>query len=701
MTDLSPVERVLIALRSQRRNPVQHGDNWQSQCPAHEDRIASLSISVGRDGCVLLKCHASCTNEAVLSALSLQWADLFTEPKVPSNKREIVATYDYTDEAGDVLYRVVRYSPKDFRQCRPDGNGGWVWNLKGVQRVPYRLPDLVAGIAADRWIFVCEGEKDVEALRNEGFVATTNAGGAEKWPGDWAPRFKSAKVAILPDNDGPGRQHAQTVASSLQGVATVVKVIELPGLPDKGDVTDWLVAGGTADELKALLRDTHEWESTSAPELSRPEEGHSDRSPVLTCMDDVERERVDWLWPGRLPLGKVSVLDGDPGLGKSTVTIDIASRVSTGSPMPDGSPLDGPMGVILLSAEDGKADTIRPRLEAHGADLKRVHILEGVRTENGPQGRPWSLPGDLDTLRQAMIETDAKLVVIDPLMAFLGGEVQSSRDQDVRRALHPLAMLAEDRGAAILVVRHLNKSVGGNALYRGGGSIGIVGAARVGLLIAGDPEDETETRRVLAVSKSNLAEKADSLAYHLETDEELACGRIRWDGASTHTAAGLLSIPPNDDERSAQGEAVEFLREFLADGPQPAREVIAAAKAIGISESTLQKSKRRAGVTTKRDGFGPGHQSRWRLDDASVGSDAVRTSNDPAIDVIPASAQGLAGMTGMDPFVASMDESGSQKDGPATASVTLAPCTGCGQETHRRNDSGLPWCLLCEAGVAS
>jgi RecA-family ATPase len=197
---------------------------------------------------------------------------------------------------------------------------------------------------------------------------------------------------------------------------------------------------------------------------------------VVRRVADVPRERVTWLWPDYLPAAKVVVLDGDPGLGKSTVVADLAARITVGKPMPDGSGGGDPRAVVLASAEDGLADTIRPRLELAGADLTRVAVIEAVEL---PEGRtaPLELPGDLEALEAVVRDVRARLVTIDPLVAFLAGTVNANRDQDVRRALHPVKDMAERTGAAILVVRHLRKAATDSAVQRGGGSIGIIGAA--------------------------------------------------------------------------------------------------------------------------------------------------------------------------------------------------------------------------------
>lgn len=257
---------------------------------------------------------------------------------------------------------------------------------------------------------------------------------------------------------------------------------------------------------------------------------------LLTRASTVQTSRPRWMWKHRLAFGKLCILDGDPGQGKSTLTLDLAARVSAGFPLPEQDPLPA-MDVLLLSAEDGLADTIVPRLEAAGADLDRVVALEGMAF-NGEQRRPWSLPGDIPHLRSAVIECGAKFIVIDPLMAFLGGQHDSYKDADVRRALHPLSDLAGETGACILVVRHLTKGGrSGKALYAGAGSIGIAGAARCVMLAADDPDTGMSA---LAVVKNNLGPKAPTLKYQLKTSTEWDCPVIQWRGISGHTADTLI-----------------------------------------------------------------------------------------------------------------------------------------------------------------
>jgi RecA-family ATPase len=329
----------------------------------------------------------------------------------------------------------------------------------------------------------------------------------------------------------------------------------------------------------------------------------SDAPGVLASA--IKATSVEWLWRDRIPLGKVTVVDGDPDKGKSLLTMDLVARVTSERSMPDGT-AGVPGGAVVLNAEDDASDTIIPRLLAAGANLDRVRILKTVRD------RDLEIPGDNDVIREAALSAGARLITIDPLMAFLTLKANSWRDQDVRRALRPLADLAAELRAAIIVVRHLNKSDSeGNPLYRGGGSIGIIGAARAGLLVGADPDDETGETRILAMTKSNLARKAPSLRYRI-IEKNPGIVVIEWLGESEHRASMILSTP-DTGQRSAADECARFLSAYLEDGARPSVEVIAAARRSGFSERTIDRAKIRARIKAYRVGFGTAAKWMWTI----------------------------------------------------------------------------------------
>jgi P4 family phage/plasmid primase-like protien len=253
------------------------GDGWKARCPAHDDKNPSLSISESADGKILIHCHAGCTPDAVCAALGVKLSDLCGGNEHAANKRNgspgrIVATYPYHDKAGKVLLEVARYDPKDFRQRRPDATApdGWTWNTKGIKKVLFRLPETLAAIASGEFIFVCEGEKDVLAMVQRGFSATTNPGGAGKWQDGYTETLRGADVVIVADKDKAGHDHAQLVAGKLHGVAKTVRVIELPDVGGKAvkDAFDFFAAGGDAGQIAGFVDATPEWTPGSMADVS-------------------------------------------------------------------------------------------------------------------------------------------------------------------------------------------------------------------------------------------------------------------------------------------------------------------------------------------------------------------------------------------------------------------------------------------------
>jgi hypothetical protein len=330
---------------------------------------------------------------------------------------------------------------------------------------------------------------------------------------------------------------------------------------------------------------------------------------TVTAFADIEAQPVCWLWREFVPFGMLTVLDGDPGLGKSTVTLDLAARLSRGSPMPDGSAEQFGTS-LLLSAEDDMARVIRPRLEAANADARHVFSIE-LRNHDGSDRSPTVVAADLKEIEHVIRERDIRFVVIDPLVAFLPHYIDANRDQDVRRSLGLLRDLAERTGAAIVLVRHLRKGPADNPLYRGGGSIGIIGAARAGLLVARDPDEASGERRILAVTKTNLTPTTRSYAFRLVADPGASNPRVAWEGESDHSVAALLAVPRSEEEQGAHEEAQEFLRTVLGGGPRPSLEVIRESRAVRIAEVTLRRAKQTLGVLARKVGQPRGEGQHW------------------------------------------------------------------------------------------
>lgn len=288
----------LQALLSRLGNVRPTSTGYTARCPAHDDRINSLSLKAEGDR-ILVYCHAGCSPDEVTASLGLTLKDLFScdgRPK-PGPRRRIVATYDYRDEEGRLVFQVVRTEPKGFYQRQPDGTGGWTHNLKGVCRVPYRLHTLVK--TRPRTIYIVEGEKDVDHLWSLGLPATCNPGGAGKWHDEYTETLVKLlgplRVAIFADHDAPGRAHAVQVARSFWGRAEVIKLIlTLPGVSEKGDVSDYLDAGHPKEGLSELVEATPPLTLEELEQLEReylqqaksvvieePDEGGEDEAALL------------------------------------------------------------------------------------------------------------------------------------------------------------------------------------------------------------------------------------------------------------------------------------------------------------------------------------------------------------------------------------------------------------------------------------
>jgi putative DNA primase/helicase len=376
-------------------------------------------------------------------------------------------------------------------------------------------------------------------------------------------------------------------------------VLELPGDGVK-DASDWISEGGTRADLEKLARAVPKFERAS-PEPSTPL-----RQLVTKRMSEVQTEKIEWLWLQRIPLGKLTLLEGDPGLGKSTIACAIAAAVSTGCALPEMASV--PSGsVIIFSAEDGLADTIRPRLDAAGADSAKCHAVTAVRDVDGVEGFP-GLPVDIALIEATAMSVGARLIIIDPLMSYLEGKVDSHKDQHVRRAMAPLSAMAERTKAAVLVILHLNKGAGRSPIYRGGGSIGIGAAARSVLVVAKEPGNETEF--VLAPVKSNLGPSAESLKYRL-TASGSGAARVEWLGVSEYKAEALLAAPMDPEERSKIDDAKDFLRQVLAARAVDSDDVKSQANGRGISSATLRRAKDQLKVRSGKAGFSDGWQ--WSL----------------------------------------------------------------------------------------
>lgn len=542
-------------------------------CPAHDDQHPSLSVRDDGHGVPLVYCHSGCSQDAVIAALRERglWTERRNGHEQPL-RREWPAYHAETGEQSSV----------HVREDRPDGKHVW-WEPKGVRTADLALyrSNMLAR-HPQRPAVVCEGEPAADALATMenalGVVAVGTVTGASGTPSDTALNpLVDRTVYLWPDNDDPGAKHMLRIAQRIVALGcSDARIVCWMDAPDKGDVADAVRAGV---DVRALLDHAQRWQA-AMPALASG-------APRIIRLADVQPEQVRWLWPGYIPLGKLTLLAGDPGLGKSWVTLDLVARLTVGGLTPDNIHYISAGAALLLTAEDGLADTIRPRIESQGGDAERVHVLQGIPEHGGSERLP-NLIDDVGRIEDAVVTTGASLVVIDPLNAFMG-RTDGHVDAQVRRALTPLSRMAERTGAAVLVVMHLNQSRMTPGLYRVQGSIGFVGAARSVLAVAkehGDP-----TRRVFAPIKTNLIGEMPALAFGITVEPALV-----WHGQVDADINELLAGPPVDAGGGARADAEDYLRQALADGPVPAKQVLREASEAGIAEKTLRRAKAGLGI---------------------------------------------------------------------------------------------------------
>lgn len=568
------------------------GTQRTALCPAHGDKKQSLSVSVGDNGGIVLHCHAGCSTEDIVWAMGLQMQDLFPEvrpgdvfrpqqsPPATQGKPTVVATYDFRDSAGGLLAQKLRKSDKSFSWRRPDGKGGWLWNRKGVPHCLY-----VAG-KLEGAVFVAEGEKDAYNLHSLGYNAASGADGAGpgKWRKEYSEQLQGLHVCVFQDNDPVGKDYAVETCNALHGVAASVRLLDLskvwPEIPEHGDVTDMIVQLGPAkatEHIAALVAGTAEWE---------PVEQES-RGPAakIVCMADIEAKKTKWLWYPYVPLGKITLMQGDPGGSKTTLSLAIASIISKGGRFINDDELSyrAPAKVLYQTAEDGIDDTIKPRLMKMEPDFTNIFLID--EREEGL------------TLSDARIEDAFKrlhpsLAIIDPLQAYLGADVDMHRANEVRPVMAKIGRLAEEYQCAVLFIMHMSKMTQQKALYRGLGSIDFAAVARSVLVVGRNPMNDQEI--IMAHEKSSLAKNGQSIVYHIDNEKGIV-----FDGFSELTADDILG--PKQTLKGRPGDMLEEAKALLYDkmgeeGFARRDDIISAALGQGITERTVQRAKKEIGI---------------------------------------------------------------------------------------------------------
>jgi putative DNA primase/helicase len=409
------------------------------------------------------------------------------EPSSPA--RKLQTTYDYTDEKGAVLFQVVRWIPKGFSQRRPKADGGWTNQLADVRRVLYQLQALADASRIEEPIFVVEGEKDADRLQALGVLATTSPMGAGHWRPEYSTSLRGRDVFILPDNDEPGERHANQVARSLVGVAKEIRVIRLSNLPPKGDVSDWLDAGHTLDDLrKEVYRSDLFQPSTAEPPESRPWHDF----PALKKASELRGEDldVDWIWRGIVARGAITMLSAHPKAGKSTLLGHLLAGLERGEPVA-GLPTSA-CRVLFVSEESERVWAARRQLLGLS---DHCHFLNQAFIAKPTIDRWFDFLG---VVRDHVLAVDAELVIFDTISS-LWPVVSENDAAQVQGALMPLVGLVRATNCGLFISHHLKKSDGLEGTgFRGSSALGgfvdvLVELRRVAASI---PEDR---RRKLTV----------------------------------------------------------------------------------------------------------------------------------------------------------------------------------------------------------
>jgi hypothetical protein len=456
----------------------------------------------------------------------------------PNGDASIVATYDYADADGKLVFQVVRKAPKTFRQRRPDGNGGWVWDMHGIERIPYRLPELLRA-SPHAVVFVCEGEKDCDNLRERGLIATTNPGGAGKWRPNLSEHFRGRNVVVLADNDTqarlpdgtprwhpdgrpvlPGQDHAADVATKLRGIAASVQVVTLPDLPPKGDVSDWLAAGGTAEELEriaaevvhqARIAEIEQPDRDTARRIEQPVRQESDALGIWDAGDDdYQIPPRGWLLGTTFCRRFLSSLVADGGVGKTAVRLAQLISLAIGRSL-TGEKVFLRCKVLIVSLEDDR-DELRRRVYAvlrhyniTAAEVRGWLFLsapKGLRLAEMKDGVPAA--GELEgLLRKAIVDREIDVVSLDPFIKSHGLEENSNGAIDYVCTL--LAKVAIEYNCAVDLPHHTKKGIGGPGdADRGRGASAMKDAARLVYTLTPMSSEEAEQFGVSEAGRRGL-----------------------------------------------------------------------------------------------------------------------------------------------------------------------------------------------------
>lgn len=529
-----------------------------------------MSVKQGDDGKIVLHCHGGCKPEDIVDAMGLKMSDLFPDqhsaaassrdfkkieqppkkqPKPWKTRNDIVASYEYRDDGGHLLAVKDRYYKDGEKQQYwryQDKTGKWFYGI-GDAIIPLYKHECIGNP-----VYLVEGEKDVDTMIAGGLHAVTNPnGGHEKWENRYTEQLRGYDVCIIPDNDDTGRKHAETAANALHGVAASVKLADLsefwPEIPKKGDVTDYVEWCRSIGRSEANIFKNIEVMRENTPEFTPP--------PVkiegLISAADVPYEPPRWLIAPYFQRGKGTLIQADPGTGKTAFMCAIAAHVSTGKPLL-GTPIGATGNILIMSVEDD-LPILRGRLEANNADLTKCYFMTNAagKTFNDPE------------IEQVIKQIDAKLIIFDPFQAFLGANVDMFRANETRPALAKLFEMCDRNDCACAIIAHTGKNgFGKSAVNQSLGSVDIPAAMRSVLHIAKNPENENE--KIAVHVKCSNAPTGKSIAYRV-----VDRGGVEWLGFSDFSVDDLAVVKAREEKHLPyeQEPLVQMFNQLVSDRP--------------------------------------------------------------------------------------------------------------------------------------
>lgn len=511
--------------------------------------------------------------------------------------------HHYVSAEGEWLYSRMRLNhPEKTKIIRPfyQENGNYIMGEPKFQgkKPLYQLP-LIKDAEVVFWV---EGEKKVDSLVGMGLIATTSGGATSHDGADFEP-LRGKKVFIWADFDESGKAHAEAVKAILEGLNCDVRLIDVKALnlPIKGDVVDWLQMNPSATKEDVL----------GLPLM--PMEQKVEHGVVLLKASDLKPKPINWIWDGWIAGGKFHLLGGVAGTGKTTISLALASSITNGGRFPDNT--RSPSGnVVVWTGEDDIADTLTPRLMAMGANLDKVHFVQGVIAEDGEQ--PFNPSTDMPILQQAIAKIgDVRLLIIDPIVSVVKGD--SHKNAEVRKDLTPLIQMAENMGFAIIGITHFSKGTSGREpIERITGSLAFGAVARVVLVASKSKGEDGDDVRIFLRAKSNVGADNGGFEYSLEqatTDNGIETSRVLWGDAIEGSARELLVNAEEDSDGGSMAECMRFLTSILSDGGMSASEVKKDCIGAGYSISTMNRAKKNLGIEAKKIGIGKGSYWVWEM----------------------------------------------------------------------------------------